>query len=213
METKEGYPSNAHRYRTAITNRTEKSEAPERRGPLKPVAHGKEKKKTLKQVITDNFLQTSFSDIRKSVINDWIIPGSKNLIEFVIHMLLYKGEKIDPRYRSTSDRSDMRSRYLRSYENRQNASTVSPEVKITKQPEITYPSKEEAISVRNIMLSEMQDGKRASLKDLYELSNMPTDFAMSTWGWTGLTEADIEIYMLGNGEWLLRMPKAEPIQR
>lgn len=213
MENREEYPSNAHKYRnigkSGETLRQDKKE------DLKPIAKGKEPKRTFKQWLTDNFLQASAEEVKKAVIEDWVKPGAKNLIEFVVHMLLHNGEKIDPRYRSGT-RSDLREsggRYLRAYEDRRREAPSQESAKRSKQPEIVFVSKQDAEDVRMGMLREMEDGKRASLKDLYLLSDMPTDSMMINWGWSGLTENDIEVSMLPTGEWVLRMPKAVPLTK
>lgn len=208
LDNKEEYPSNAHRYKNPNGTGLQK---PERKEDLRPVAKGKVPKRTFRQWLTDNFLQASKEDVKKAVIEEWLIPGSKNLVEFVVHMMLFKGEKIDPRYRggSRSDRRESGGRYLNAYDDsRRRDDSGLRTSRVSRQPEIEYPTKKEALDVRYHILEAMMDNKRATLKDLYQLSEMPTDYAMSNWGWVGLTENDIEIEMLPTGSWVLRMPKA-----
>ena len=72
--------------------------------------------------------------------------------------------------------------------------------------EIVYDTKTDAMNVRDGLL----EYDVASVKDLYELSNMKTDWTKDKWGWVGLTEDDIRITRIPEG-WILELPRPKPI--
>lgn len=203
----EKYPSNAYhdiKPRPLDSNKKKKEDP-------KPVAKGKEKKRSLMERLTDSFVSTSGDDIKDRVIFDWVIPGIKNILEDIVHMVLF-GEKTDPRItRSRGESRLNRVAYDQRYEQRRLKDEYIPSPqRRTREPQITFSTRGEAEDVLTRMFDIVSEYQRATMKDLYSLSDMPTDFAMSNWGWRDLTGSSI---VETRGGYVLKMPKAEELRR
>lgn len=194
-------------------NISRKQETEQKKEDPKPVAKGKEKKKSIGQRLTDSFLCTSGDDIKDRVIFDWVIPGIKNIMEDILHMILF-GEKVDPRIKRERGESRMSVRPYNKYysDDRRDKERYIPSdrERRSREPEVIYPTKADAEEVMVKMFDIVADGQRATLKDLYSLSDMPTDFAMSNWGWRDLTGMDV---VQVRGGWMLKMPRMEELRR
>lgn len=204
-ERNEKYPSNAYRNITPNVNKP----STEKKKDLTPVAQGAEKKKSFRERLTDSFLASSGDDIKDRVIFDWIIPGVKNILEDIVHMLLFgDGVTRDSGRSRGGERRLLRKSYDKYYDEdkRKNDSELQNR---SKNPELTYPSRAEAQDVLNKMVDILDEYGRVTVKDLYSLSKMSTDFAMSNWGWRDLTGSKPIPY--GN-RYLLKLPKSEELR-
>lgn len=200
----EKYPSNSYRN---ISPNSGKSST-EKRKDLTPVAQGTEKKKSIRERLTDSFLATNGEDIKERVIFDWVIPGIKNILEDIVHMLLFGDGVVRNSDRSRGERRLLRKEYNKYYDDDRKKSESSFESK-SKNPELTYSSRAEAQNVLNKMLDILDEYNRVTVKDLYSISKMPTDFAMSNWGWRDLTGSKPIPY---GDRWLLKLPKSEELR-
>lgn len=178
--------------------------------PPKAVAKGKEKKKSFGEKLTDSFLSTSSDDIKDRVIFDWVIPGIKNIIEDIVHMILF-GDKPDPRISRNRGESRLSQiRYDRLYDDRKRKEEYIPR-KATRNPEVIFGTRSEAEEVLVKMFDQVSEYGRVTVKDLYLLADMGhlTDFAMSNWGWRDLTGSSVvEV----RGGYMIKLPRTEEMR-
>lgn len=188
----------------------ERSKEKNKKEEAKPIAQGKLQKPTIRQRLTDSFLAASGEDIKDRVIFDWIIPGIKNIVEDIVHVLLF-GDKSDPRIlrsRGESRLGDVR--YSKYYKDRRGNDEYIPKPR-TRDPVVTFPSRDRAEAVMTGMIDELAKYGRVTVKDLYIMSNLgiPTDFAMSNWGWRDLT--GISVVQARDG-YMIKLPKVEELK-
>lgn len=205
MADNEKYPSNT--YRNVSPNSQNDSKKQKREDPS-PIAKGKEKKKSLGERLTDSFLAANGEDIKERVIFDWVIPGIKNILEDIVHMLLF-GDKPDPRItRSRGESRISQVRYDKYYDDRRKKDEYIPQKK-SRNPELIFGTRSDAEDVLTRMFDLLNDYGRVTVKDLYSLADMPTDYAMSNWGWRDLTGSSVvEV----RGGYLIKFPRSEELR-
>ena len=203
-EREERYPSNAYRNIQTKNKTTEKI----KKEDPKPVAKGKEKKPSIKKRLTDSFLVSNGEDIKERVIFDWVIPGIKNILEDIVHMLLF-GDKPDPRISRSRGESRVDGlKYSRYYKDPRQKEEYIPKPR-TRDPEVFFQTRSEAEDVLTRMFDMVSDYGRVTVKDLYLLSDMPTDFAMSNWGWRTLTGSSV---VETRGGYMIKFPRVEELR-
>lgn len=204
-ENREKYPSNA--YRNISPNAQNQDQKKKREAPS-PVAKGKEKKKSIGERLTDSFLAANGEDIKERVIFDWVIPGIKNILEDIVHMLLF-GDKPDSRItRSRGESRISQVRYDKYYDKRRERDEYIPQKK-SRNPELIFGTRADAEDVLTRMFDLLSEYGRVTVKDLYSLADMPTDFAMSNWGWRDLTGSSVvEV----RGGYLIKFPRSEELR-
>lgn len=201
----EKYPSNAYHN---ITKRP-LGEKEEKRPDPDPIAKGKEKKPSFRQRLTESFLSTSGEDIKDAVIFDWVIPGIKNIVESVVHMILF-GDKTDPRIIRSRGESRLGGGlpYNKYYDDKKRKEEYISRPK-SRQPEVVFTTRQEAEEVMTKMFDEVSKYGRVTVKDLYSMSDMPTEYAMSNWGWRNLTGTTVvEV----RGGYMIKFPKVEEMR-
>lgn len=75
--------------------------------------------------------------------------------------------------------------------------------------EIICKTRVEAEEVMDRLYDIVAKYEQASIKDLYELTNQPSDYTHDKWGWTNLQGAGIQ--RLPSGWYLLDLPRPEPL--
>lgn len=193
----ERFPSNAAKRITDNSNDEEKK-------PLQ----GKvvEKKKGLGERIAEAFIMTDGASIKDYLIFNVLIPGVKNTIENVIHMILYptKGDTRIVRRGGESRIIPVKYRG-RFEERRRNDEYVGSRMRANK-PELVFDHREDAEEILGIMTRKIERTGFASMKELYREAELPTDFTYDSWGWRNLYDA--MIVQVSEG-WLLKMPEME----
>ena len=200
-EHEQKYQGNSYRNRTPQPQQKKKEDP-------KPVAKGKLQKPSIKQRLTDSFLAANGDDIKERVIFDWVIPGIKNIMEDIVHMLLF-GDKSDPRIsRSRGESRYGGVAYSKYYNERKQKDEYIPKQR-TRDPIVTFPTRSEAEDVLTRLFDMVSDYGRVTVKDLFLLSDMPTDFAQSNYGWRSLTGSSVVQTRDG---FILKLPKVEELR-
>lgn len=201
----EKYQNNSYR---KTSSQKSSNESKTKHDPPAAIAKGKEKKKSFGERLTDSFLASTGEDIKHSIIYDWMIPGIKNMVENIVHMLLF-GDKADPRItRSRGESRISQVRYDKYYDDRRRKDEYIPR-KPNRNPEVIFTTRSEAEDVLTRMFDLLSEYQRVTVKDLYSLADMPTDFAMSNWGWRDLTGASVvEV----RGGYLIKLPRTEEMR-
>lgn len=206
-QNNERYPSNSYNVqKQQIATRSDNGVARTKR-EARPIASGKEKRRTLAQRFADRFLSFSREELETKIIDEWLFPGIANAIEDFVHFILFQGHG-RPRYRRDRDEGRLRRvDYSGSYDDSRRDSYLS---RRTRQPELVFDTRDEADEVLQTLYEYLDDYHRVTVKDLYSLADMPTDFAMNSWGWYDLSDATILKCSEG---FLLQMPKIQEIRR
>lgn len=201
-EQEQKYQGNSYR------NRTPQPQLKKKEDP-KPIAKGKLQKPSLKQRLTDSFLAANGDDIKERVIFDWVIPGIKNIMEDIVHMLLF-GDKPDPRISRSRGESRFNGgvAYSKYYNDRKQREEYIPKQR-TRDPIVTFPTRSEAEDVMTRLFDMVSEYGRVTVKDLFLLSDMPTDFAQSNYGWRSLIGSSV---VETRGGYMLKLPKVEELR-
>lgn len=203
-EHEERYQGNSYR------NRSKQSDSPQKKKEdPKPVAKGKLQKPSIKERLTDSFIAATGDDIKERVIFDWVIPGIKNIVEDIVHMLLF-GDKPDPRISRSRGESRIGSvGYTRYYNGDRRAKDEYIPKQKTRDPIVTLPTRSEADDVLARLFDICSEYGRVTVKDLFLLADLPTDFAQSNYGWRSLTGSSVVQTRSG---FTLKLPKVEELR-
>lgn len=205
---KEKFPSNNY---TEIKPREEI--APEETSKKKHRA--KEKRKTFGERIAENFLNLDREQIRERLLFDWLFPEIISTIDDILRMI-FLGDRAGGSRRGRRDR-DRRSGYT-SYnsiydEKRRDRDYDSPDP--TRQNfrriRLEFYERDDADEVLDEMRESLEesDSGWVTVKELYSLSDLPTNSAMYKWGWRDLEDC---IITRQGDNYILEMPKAEVIR-
>lgn len=199
----ENYKPNSNKYRNA----SEKTE-PEKN--LKPVVSGSAKvqKKSDGRKLLDLFVSEDAPNVKSYVFMEVLIPAIKKAIDDIvsdgIHMILY-GSKSDNRARPTASRVS----YNRFYDQPQRGRAEYQQSMGLNYENIEFDNRGDAESVLVAMEDVIERYGRATVAELYELADIPTNnYALNKYGWTDLHNARVERY---RDVYILRLPKALPM--
>lgn len=217
--TQEEYPGNIY-----TTPRIKPPAQPQKQMPVKEEPEKKkgrvtEKKKSFGERIAENFLATDKEEIQDHIVYDFLIPGIKNVIEDIVHMILFGG-RADSRI--VRERGESRPRYV-SYDKKYQTETKRRDDEYIlkrgdRRPELVFNRKSDAEQVLSGLCEYIDDYGKVTLKDFYNIVtevtegdiNIPTDYTMTRYGWTSMATSSV---VAVRGGYLLRVPKAEVIER
>lgn len=204
------YPNNSYHTRIGLSKDTAQKKPKE----IVPIASGTEKKRTIIEQIADNFIATNFEEMKRSLIFDWLIPGGKNIIEAMVHMILFgNGSPSSSSIRPKIGLGNSESR-LRRIDIYHNGSSNEPYIpsRVSREPEIVYQNKEQADAVISELRKCISECGRVTVKELYTLSNISqTDWGMTNWGWRYIPE-DLKPFQVRGGGWCIKMPRTEEMR-
>lgn len=132
------------------------------------------------------FISEDVDDIKSYLIFDLIIPGVKDVTFDLVEMMLF-GEKSGRRKRGGSskvsysgyyDRKDRRTRSKSRDRGRENSDTS------TDYKDIIVEERGDAEDIVDRMQDLIDRNSKASIADLLDLVNLPSNFADVDWGWT-----------------------------
>lgn len=176
--------------------------------PQQAVATGREKKKSFIKRFAESFFVITKDDIEDKLLNEWLVPSIKNMIEDAVHMFLFGGRSRSRRRDDGDNRLRVVS-YDKAYDESRSRSTSSSSRR-NRKPELVFDTREDAQRVYDAIYDYFDRYNRVPVKELYSLANMPTDFTMNDWGWFDLS--DMSIVRVEEG-YLLDMPTTEPMKR
>lgn len=202
----ERFPGNSY---TQIKPRPQDAvKTPEAGGTVKKVTGKvKERKKTIGERIADNFLATDKKNVKDHLIFDWLIPGLKNAIIDTVRMVLF-GDYEDRSYRGRrdDDRGVRRVPYNSIFDDKRRDDRGSYPRNSRQPAELVFDSRADAKQTLSIMREYIRDYGKATVKDLYSIVDMPTEFPMTRCGWYDLDDAAIVETIEG---YVLKMPRVE----
>ncbi len=186
-----------------------KAERAEAKKKIEKVVNGSVKcqKKSGFQKLISIFIPEDVADVKNYIIMDVLVPAAKKAISDTIDMFLY-GETGYTRKKSSSSRVS----YGRYYEDkaRENKIKSSYETKSGYEFEnIILQSRGEAEAVLEQLDELISQYGIISVSDLYETVGITGNYTDNKYGWTSIERA--QVVRLRTGEYLLKMPRALPI--
>lgn len=209
IDNDEQYPGNSYmeaQRKTTITKIDSEETKPQT--VKKPLVKGREKKKSFAKRFAESFFIITKEDIEEKLLTEWLVPGIKNMIEDAVHMVLFGG-KSRAGYRKDENGNRLRVvSYDKAYDDNRSRGVISP--RRNRKPELIFDTRDDADTVLETLFEYLEDYHRVTVKDLYTLADMPTDYTMNDWGWYDLSSA--KVIRVEEG-FLLDMPKVEVIKR
>ena len=192
----------------------ETKSAPEKKGRVRM------KQKTLGERIAESFLAADIDEIRERTVFDWLIPGIKNLIEDIVHTILF-GDSGRGVRRSRRDRDDGKMRrvpYDAMYDDPRRSTDSYISQRGSRKPELIFDYESQAQQVKSGMQEYIDDYGKISLKQFYNIVSevtrgdidIPTSYTQTRYGWYDITGA--RVIHVRDG-WYLDIPRAEVIER
>lgn len=184
--------------------------------PEKPKRHGVEKPMTFGERIVDNFSSISYKEWGNHLMLDWFFPEVIRTVDGFLKQVFFgdKNARILNRSGSTSDRASMYHNVIPSVTEAFKRTTAGK--RNFRHVQIYFPNEEEAIGalddIRESLAMNTTDDPVVTVRELYSIANLPTDNTMNRWGWRDLEDVNLIEYG-ANGEYMIEMPPAEPIDR
>lgn len=198
-------PSNAY---TDIKPREAHSEIAE--APKKKIK-AKEKKRTFGERIAENFMNLDYEQIRDRLLFDWLFPEVIATAGDILRMIFF-GDR-NGGSRSSRSRDGRRSGYNSIYdERRRERERDDPTRQNFRRIKLVFYTREDAEEVLDELRESLEEssGGFVTVKELYSLADMPTNYAMNSWGWFDLEDC---LITRDRDDWILEMPKAEVVRR
>lgn len=192
------YASNTHKSK-------ERNDIPEKKVEAVVDTPGKIIKKSTLERVLEDWLPTDRPSIKDYIYKDVLIPTIKRMISNAVDMILYGTVTTPTNTRSSSSTISYNSIYSR--EPVKKTSSLAT-VKTVDYGTIAYETKAEAFTVLEGLQELIDQYNIASVNDLYDLSRVTGDPTSANWGWTNIDGARVENV---NGVYVLRLPKARPI--
>ena len=177
----------------------------------KPVVTGKvvTKKPSTLRKFTDEFISEDAKNVKSYVFGEVLIPAIKKAISDIvtdgIDIILY-GESRGGKRRSTADRVSYTNYSNRDYrssrDNRSYGNAYSCD-------DVELDSRGEAQDVLDRMDELMDAYGLVRVADFYDLVGITGNYTDNKYGWTNIRNA--EIMRLRNGKYMIKMPRAVPI--
>jgi hypothetical protein len=184
--------------------------APPAEAPKKKIK-AKEKKRTFGERIAENFLNLDKEQIRDRLLFDWLFPEIIATFDDILRMIFFGDRNGGPRSSRRSERG--RSGYNSIYdERRRERERDDPTRQNFRHIKLVFYSREDAEEVLDDLRESLEEssGGFVTVKELYSLADMPTNYAMTSWGWFDLEDC---IITRDRDDWILEMPKAEVVRR
>lgn len=208
-------PGNAHKGRERPLANPQETE--EEREPVEKIVSGtvKIKKQPFHKRIMSRFIADDAQSIGDFVIDEFVIPGLKNLFRdtFVgsLDRALYGTSRARGRG-TVGERGSLRTRYDLIGEGRaeERGRSLSRESRARHDfDDVVLGSYQEAVEAIEAMIHRLDRYKSVSVADLYDLLGVTGSFADRRWGWYNLTGADVR---QTRGGFLLDLPRPEPLR-
>lgn len=177
---------NSHKYREEQIEKA--SEERDRLPPIVKKDGVVSTKKPLGQKFVETFISDDTNSIKNYILMDVVIPGIKNAVLDVMEMAFFG--TVSGKKRGRSERRDDRTDYRSSYYG--NSSSRS------RRDRKERAHRDEKVDYRNIILSNREDAEEvieqlhkrikkhgaASIADLFDLIDEPSNYNDNNWGWT-----------------------------
>lgn len=170
----------------------------------------KEKKRTFGERIAENFLNLDYEGIKDRLLFDWLFPEIIATAGDILRMIFFGDRNGGPR---SSRRGERRSGYNSIYdERRRERERDDPTRQNFRRIKFELDTREDAEEILDELRESLEEssGGFVTVKELYSLADMPTNYAMNSWGWFDLEDC---LITRDRDSWILEMPKAEVVRR
>lgn len=209
----EKFPSNNY---TEIKPREELAKTDDKQQDIAPKKkhRAKEKRKTFGERIAENFLNLDHEQIRERLLFDWLFPEIIATVDDILRMI-FLGDRAGSSRRGRRDRgrsgyTSYNSIYDEKHRER-DYDGPDPTRQNFKRIRLEFYDRDDANEVLDEMRENLEESQSGwvTVKELYSLSDLPTNSTMYKWGWRDLEDCIIT----RQGEnWVLEMPRAEVIR-
>lgn len=208
----EKFPSNSYTEIRPIEEYSMVRKKTEKDSETKKKVQAKEHRKTFGERISENFMNFDREQIKDRLIFDWLLPEIISTVDDILRMIFF-GDRNGGGRRSRRDRRDGYTSYNSIYDEkrRDRDDRPDPTRQNFKHIRLEFYTKEDAEDILDDLRESLAESENGwvSVKELYSLSNLPTNSAMWKWGWNDLEDCMIE----RRGEdYVLMMPRAEVIR-
>lgn len=197
--TRDRFPSNSYtkiKPKTAVGAQDEK---------VTKVVKGKvkEKKKTFGEKLADAFIATDRKDIKEYFLFDVLIPGAKQAVEDLVHMILFNDKRTTKIQRKNGESRIRRVNvgYNSIFDDARSGTSARSNGLRT---DLVFDSRIDAEEVLEAVQDRIEEYGFATMKYYYSLADMPTEHPMTKWGWRDVSEARISKTQEG---YVLQMPR------
>ena len=200
----ENYPSNSHASKQKQGNQEERK--------LTKIDGGvaKVKKKSGVSKFADTFISEDVSNVKSYILTDVIIPAAKKLISDIVRdgidMILYGSTGRSSR--STGSKISYSSFYDR---DRRPSSNNVPARPRFDYDVISFESRGAAEAMLDSMQEVIDTYTWVTVADMYDIAQLTAPHTANKFGWMNLSSA--EVVRDRNGEYIIKLPKASPIDR
>ena len=196
----DNYKPNSHKYK-------ENQETSERR--VEKVISGTAKtKKNEVRKFRDVFISEDISNVKSYILMDVLVPAIKNAIVDIVtdgvNMIFGTGSG-----RKKTSGSNYVSYRDYSRESRRDDSRAS--TGRFNYDDILFPSRGEADAVLEQMDAIIEEYGYVTVADMYDMADLTAPYTGNRYGWTSVRRA--EIVRVRGGDYIIKLPKAMPIDR
>ena len=204
---KEQFPSNSY---TEIRPREETKPAE----TAKKKHRAKEQRKTFGERIAENFLNLDREQIRERLLFDWLFPEIISTVDDILRMIFLGDKGTRTRRGRRDDRGGRYTSYNSIYDERRrdrDADMPDPTRQNFRRIRLEFYDRDDADEVLDELRESLAESSSGwvTVKELYSLSDLPTNSTMYKWGWQDLEDCLIT----RKGDlYVLEMPRAEVIR-
>lgn len=176
------------------------------------------KKKSGAKKLADIFIAGDIEQVKRSIVNDLLVPGAKNLVANVfntaINMLLFNNQRPgnytwygpnqyqQPRpYQTTS---------YSAYYSQNQYQQPAPQTGYSQEQEVVFTSRVDAENVLDQMNGAIATYGQVSVADFYDLMGITANYTDNSYGWFSLMGTQIRAV---NGGFIIAFPKAVALRR
>lgn len=199
------YKPNSHRFKDEQQKNSQTTTEEKKFDKVVTGAVKTRKKSSLLRFV-DVFISEDVHDVKDYFINDVMVPMLKKGLMGALDMMLNGGS-----VGYTDRRSSSKVTYNRYYDDprdgRRSHEREQPRPRFDRD-EIIFATRRDAEAVLRDMRDAVREYKIVSVADMYDMADLTPPHTSNSYGWTNLDNADIDRYQ---GGWIIRLPKAMPI--
>ena len=207
MDTND-YKPNSHKFRE---DQQQKPAVQEEKRRVERVVKGpaKVKKKNGIYKFADVFISEDVGNVKDYIITDIVVPTVKKAILGAIDMILNGGSGSYGR-RSSESNVSYRKYYDEPRDNRRYANTSEKRSRFD-HDDIVFETRGDADAALDEMSNVIERYGFVTVADMYDMAHLSQPYTSNRYGWTDIRSAEI-VRLLGGG-YVIKMPKASPIDR
>lgn len=198
------YKPNSHRFR-------ENSENKEHRVSKVGTGTAKIRKKNDASKLADIFISEDINNVKSYILMDVLVPTIKKAIVDIVSdgiSMIFFGGTGARKGRSGSSKIS----YSSFYESRdeRNYSNIRPSTSRFDYEDLDFETRGEAEAILDEMANCIEKYGFVTVADMYDIADVTHPYTSAKYGWTSLATA--EVSRCRNGRYIIKLPKARPIE-